>query len=163
EGCGVSGAGGVGQIERAGRASGQEPVAGEGPREARAGGPEALGARDRERQARREHRQEPPLALVERQGRRPRRAPEHPPAVEQWVELTRKKGPRTHRECTSWLREKHGHGSRNSWWIASVATAAHGEPDYGDPESLVDALYSGAKAAWRPLHEKVIDAALACG
>jgi hypothetical protein len=82
---------------------------------------------------------------------------------EEWVALARKKGPKTQRECRAWLQQEHGHKMREAWWIATAAVADGDGPDYASPESLVDALYSGAKAALRPVHEKVIDAALACG
>jgi hypothetical protein len=81
---------------------------------------------------------------------------------DQWVELARAKGPKEHAALRTWLREKHGHGSMVSWWLAQSAIAT-AEEDYSNPEGFVDELYSGAKAAWRPLHEKAVDAALACG
>jgi hypothetical protein len=82
---------------------------------------------------------------------------------DEWVEFARKKGPKTQRECRAWLQKEHGHGMREAWWLAATATAADDQPNYSDPETLVDALYAGPKAALRPIHEKVVDAALACG
>ena len=84
-------------------------------------------------------------------------------SFDEWVALAKRKGPKGQRECRQWLQQEHGHGSRNAWWLASVALAPQDEPDYTDPEGLVAALYSGPKAALRPLHEKVVDLALACG
>lgn len=84
-------------------------------------------------------------------------------SFDDWVVIARKKGPPTQKQCSAWLREQHGIASMNAWWIASLATAAVDEPNYDEPEQLVDALYSGEKAALRPLHEKVIDAALEMG
>ncbi len=81
---------------------------------------------------------------------------------QQWVGLARKQGPESHRELTAWLRSEHKLKSMLAWWIASSATHQD-EPDYDDPVKLVDALYSGSKAALRPLHEKVVDAALELG
>ena len=83
-------------------------------------------------------------------------------SFDEWVALARKQGPKTQRACLQWLTAEQGLGSRNAWWIASVATSAGG-PDYQDPEALVDALYCGAKAPLRALHEMVVDAALAQG
>lgn len=79
-----------------------------------------------------------------------------------WVRLARTKGPKDQEDLTMWLRKEHGHRSMTAWWIASAATGRD-VVDYEAPESLVDALYSGAKAALRPVHEKVVDAVLACG
>lgn len=81
---------------------------------------------------------------------------------DEWVALAKAKGPKDQKACRVWLREKHGVTSMNAWWIASVATSAE-EPSYDEPEKLVDALYSGAKSALRPLHEMVVDTALALG
>jgi hypothetical protein len=81
---------------------------------------------------------------------------------DQWVALARAKGPKTQRACREWLQKEHELGQRDAWWIASLATADDA-PTYDDPEKLVDALYSGDKAALRAVHEKVVDAALAQG
>jgi len=82
---------------------------------------------------------------------------------DEWVALARKSGPKTQRECRAWLQKEHGHKMREAWWIATAAVADDDQPSYSSPELLVDALYSGPKAALRPVHEKVVDAALACG
>ena len=83
-------------------------------------------------------------------------------SFDEWVSLARAKGPAAQRACREWLEKQHGLGSRNAWWIASMATTKDGAT-YDEPEALVDALYSGAKAELRPLHEKVVDAAIAQG
>jgi hypothetical protein len=81
---------------------------------------------------------------------------------EEWVEVARAKGPKDRKALKEWLQSKHGHSPNTAYWIAAGARS-ESLPEYGDPEPLVDALYSGAKAALRPLHEAVIDAALAFG
>jgi hypothetical protein len=83
-------------------------------------------------------------------------------SFDDWIALARKKGPKTQRDCAAWLREEHELGSRDAWWLAWTATSTE-ELDYDDPESLVDALYSGAKGKWRALHEEVVDVALELG
>src|SRR5215471_17013937 len=82
---------------------------------------------------------------------------------EQWIELARKKGPKSQRDLRMWLTNEHGHGSRTAWWLAASALMADDEANYASPEGFVDALYSGANAALRALHERVVDAAVACG
>lgn len=80
-------------------------------------------------------------------------------SYEEWVAITKKNGPKDKDACWEWLRTKHGFSPRYAWWIVS----ADDRPLYDDPGKLVDALYSGPRAALRPLHEKIVDAALALG
>lgn len=81
---------------------------------------------------------------------------------EHWIDFARKEGPKEQKALRMWLVEEHGHGSRDSWWLAQT-TLAPADESYAEPEGFVNALYSGAKSAWRPVHEKAVDAALACG
>jgi hypothetical protein len=83
-------------------------------------------------------------------------------SFDQWVLLARKQGPKDHKRCTAWIRTKHGLASMTAWSVAFSATSDESE-SYEQPEKLVDALYSGPKASLRPLHEKVVDAALKLG
>lgn len=81
---------------------------------------------------------------------------------EQWVDIARKKGFTNKWALKQWLMKQHGHSSINADWI--VQAALSNEPaNYDDPETLVDALYSGPREALRPLHEKIVDAVLALG
>ncbi len=80
----------------------------------------------------------------------------------QWVELARKKGITDKWTLKQWLMKEHGHVSMNADWIVHSALSID-VTDYDVPEPLVDALYSGPKEALRPLHEKVVDAALELG
>lgn len=80
-------------------------------------------------------------------------------SFDEWVAITKKNGPRGKDACWEWLRTKHGFSSRYAWWIVS----ADDRPLYENPAKLVDALYSGPRAALRPLHEKIVDEVLALG
>lgn len=83
-------------------------------------------------------------------------------SFEQWVRLATKSGITELSGLREWLIAEHDVGSRNSWWIAEAAL--HGDqPTYDEPMALVDALYAGARAALRPLHERLIDEFLALG
>ena len=77
-----------------------------------------------------------------------------------WVELGKKKGPKERKPLSLWFRQEHGHSNMTAHWLTG---AVLGGEDYGDPETLVDALYSGDKAALRPLHESVVDVLLTLG
>lgn len=80
----------------------------------------------------------------------------------QWVELSRKKGVTDKWTLKQWLMKEHGLLSMNADWVVHAALS-NDVTDYDLPEPLVDALYSGPREALRPLHEKVVDAALALG
>jgi bacteriocin resistance YdeI/OmpD-like protein/uncharacterized protein DUF5655 len=84
-------------------------------------------------------------------------------SFEEWIEFARKKGPKNQRELRMWLQHEHGHGSRNAWWLAATAVTPDDQASYANPEGFVDALYSGPHAALRAVHERVVDAAVACG
>jgi hypothetical protein len=80
----------------------------------------------------------------------------------QWTAIARRARIGTLAELQEWLCATHGHGWRDSGWIASAALSPD-QPDYGEPEALVDALYSGARAGKRALHERLVDELLALG
>jgi hypothetical protein len=81
---------------------------------------------------------------------------------EEWIVQVRKKGLAGAKEIQQWLQEEHGFRSMNAQWLAYEATRSD-VADYGEPEPLVDALYSGDKEALRPVHEAVVDAMLELG
>ncbi|MBL8897075.1 MAG: YdeI/OmpD-associated family protein [Planctomycetes bacterium] len=83
-------------------------------------------------------------------------------SFEQWVALAKKQSALSEPALRAWLRTEHGLSSRVGWWIASAARAEQ-EPGYDEPEKLVDSLYSGKKAVWRELHEKLVDEMLKLG
>jgi hypothetical protein len=82
-------------------------------------------------------------------------------SFEAWTKLGRTKGPKDLKALRTWFRKEHGHTSMNAYWLAGAVLTP--ETDYGDPEPFVDALYSGEKAALRPLHEAVVDVLVGLG
>jgi hypothetical protein len=81
---------------------------------------------------------------------------------DEWLTLARKHRPSDAKSLRSWLQKEHGFARMNAYWLAHEATTDE-LPDYGEPEPLVDALYSGSREPLRPLHESVVDAFLALG
>lgn len=79
-----------------------------------------------------------------------------------WTAIARRAQLGKAADLQAWLRDEHGLGSRVAGWIAAVALAPE-QLDHGDPEILVDALYSGPRARWRALHERLVDELLALG
>jgi hypothetical protein len=80
---------------------------------------------------------------------------------DQWIALARRKGPRQRQGLKRWLQHEHGMTNMRAHWIAGGVL--DDGPSHDQPEPLVDALYSGSRLALRPLHEKVVDVALALG
>ena len=73
-----------------------------------------------------------------------------------WVALVGASGLTKHGEIVAWLKSEHamGHGNANL-----VALTYLRGPDAPEGDALIDAIYSGPKAALRPFHERVIEVA----
>jgi hypothetical protein len=84
-------------------------------------------------------------------------------SLKSWIALARKQGLPKQKDCAAWLAKEHALKPMQAAWIASYAFSSDDPADYDDPEKLVDELFSGPRAAVRPIHEKVVDAVLALG
>jgi hypothetical protein len=85
-------------------------------------------------------------------------------SLEEWVALIKQSGPAEEKACRAWLKEKHGFGTNNAWWLAERALA---KDDKGisedDPESYlkaaevyVEAMFAGPKAGLRPIYDELL-------
>ncbi len=81
--------------------------------------------------------------------------------VDDWAAILRKSGPHGRRERVDWLMKEQGLGRVASTLIVQQAEGAR--QDYSDHEKLVDGIFSGPKAALRPLYDKVAAAAQELG
>lgn len=84
--------------------------------------------------------------------------------VEQWVAVVNDDGPDPldQKAVRAWLKSEHGLPQNTQWTLADAAARAAGwQPP--STEAYVDALYSGKKAALRPLHDPVSALALSMG
>lgn len=81
-------------------------------------------------------------------------------SLDGWVDMVRDSGRTKHSEIMSWLKAEHGltHGYANLVTLTALRGAAAPAGD-----ALIDAMYSGAKAALRPLHDAVVAAATSFG
>lgn len=81
-------------------------------------------------------------------------------SIDEWVALSRGTGLARHGEIVAWLKNEHGltHGNANL-----IALTALRGPDAPEGDDLVEAIYSGQKAGLRPLHDRVVTAALGFG
>lgn len=83
--------------------------------------------------------------------------------LEQWAKLVKSKGPRAANERVAWLRSEQGLGGPTASVIVAAAEGRDLAATYEDSDALVDAMYSGAKASLRPIHEAALKAARALG
>jgi len=77
-----------------------------------------------------------------------------------WTALVKSSGKAKHGEVLAWLKTEHGlsHGNANR-----VAVEALRSPDAPAGDDLVDAIYTGPKAALRPFHDRVVGLAQGFG
>jgi len=88
-------------------------------------------------------------------------------SLEEWVALVAKRGA-DEKARAAWLKQEHGLGTNYAGWIAARSL---GKGEEGtDPvkylalaEQYVEAQYSGAKAALRPLYEALLELGFALG
>ena len=89
--------------------------------------------------------------------------------VGEWTALVTKKGPAERKARIDWLKREHELGTNSATWIVD---AAEGKDDLedGDPAKYlkkaaeyVDAMYSGPKAALRPLYDALYELARSLG
>ena len=78
----------------------------------------------------------------------------------EWVALVGASSLTRHGEIVAWLKSGHGMGHGNANLVA--LTYLRG-PDAPEGDALIDAIYSGPKAALRPFHDRVIEVALGFG
>ncbi len=89
-------------------------------------------------------------------------------SLEEWIELTRKSGPATEKERREWLKKEHKFGTYGAVCIAERVDGKGAEED--TPEAYlkaaaqyVEAMFSGLRAALRPLYDQLLKIALGLG
>ena len=82
-------------------------------------------------------------------------------SVKEWVALAKKCGSTDKNEIIAWLKKEHGHGMNTAYWIAEQALGAEDDTDPAvylkNAPKYVEAMYSGPKAALRPIHDALIE------
>ncbi len=85
-----------------------------------------------------------------------------------WLALIRKEGPAGAVPRRDWLKKTHGLGTNSASWLAARVEGRGWED--GDPRAYlaaapkyVDAMYAGARASLRPLHDRLIALARSLG
>ena len=89
-------------------------------------------------------------------------------SLDEWLKHIKKSGPADETGRRSWLKEEYGLGTNTAWWLAE-RSFGKGE-ESGDPdlylqqaERDVDKMFSGGKAALRPLYDKLLKLSLKTG
>lgn len=89
-------------------------------------------------------------------------------SMDEWIKFIKKDGPKTVEARRDWLKKTHGLGTNYASWLAEWSVGKQDED--GDPDkylaaaaTYVETMYSGRKAALRPLHDKLITVGRALG
>jgi hypothetical protein len=80
-----------------------------------------------------------------------------------WVELARGMGIGTHKALTDALKAAHPLNHNEAQWVAWGLLDPDRLTAYDRPDDLVEELYSGKRAALRPLYEALMEAGRALG
>src|SRR6267142_5647517 len=88
--------------------------------------------------------------------------------LEEWLSFIKKKGPKDEKARREWLKTEHALGTNSAWWLAERADGKGTE--VGDPdeylqaaEGYVEKMFSGSKAALRPIYDELLKVGLSAG
>jgi hypothetical protein len=89
-------------------------------------------------------------------------------SLEEWIELTRKSGSATEKERREWLKKEYKFGTNGAVCIAERIDGKGTEEDTPEAylqaaEKYVEAMFSGPRAALRPLYDQLLKIALGLG
>lgn len=89
-------------------------------------------------------------------------------SLEEWLGFVKKSGPPTEKERREWLKKEHKLGTNSASWIAERADGKGMEEDSPEAylqaaEQWVEAMFTGPRAALRPLYDHLLKLALAIG
>jgi hypothetical protein len=89
-------------------------------------------------------------------------------SLDEWLRLIKKSGPKDEKARREWLKEEHGLGTNSAWWLAERAEGKGAEGD--DPEAYLEAaegyvekMFSGSKAALKPIYDELLRVCLKTG
>ena len=89
-------------------------------------------------------------------------------SLEEWLEHIKKDGPADENSRRDWLKSEYGLGTNTAWWLAE-RSVDKGE-EAGDPdlylqkaERDVEKMFSGGKAALRPVYDALLKLGLKTG
>jgi hypothetical protein len=89
-------------------------------------------------------------------------------SLDEWIAFVSKFGPPTEKEKREWLKKEHKLGTNSASWIAERAEGRGMEEDSPEAyleaaEQWVEAMFTGLRAALRPLYDQLLKLALTTG
>jgi Domain of unknown function (DUF5655)/Domain of unknown function (DUF4287) len=89
-------------------------------------------------------------------------------SLDEWIAFVRKSGPPTEKERREWLKKEHNLGTNSATFIAERADGKGTEEDSPElyleaAEKWVDAMFTGPRAALRPVYDQLLKTVLAVG
>jgi hypothetical protein len=89
--------------------------------------------------------------------------------LDEWTAFIKSKGPKDTNSRREWLKMEHKLGTNSAWWLVDHAEGKD-DLEESDPKvyvaraaDYVDALFSGSKAALRPLYDRLYELARSIG
>jgi hypothetical protein len=89
--------------------------------------------------------------------------------LDAWTALIKAKGPKDTKSRREWLKTEHKLGTNSAWWLVDHAEGKD-DLEESDPKvyvaragDYVDAMFSGSKAALRPLYDRLYELARSIG
>jgi hypothetical protein len=89
-------------------------------------------------------------------------------SLEEWITHIKKAGPKDEKARREWLKAEYGLSTNSAWWLAERSDGkglAAGDPDLylEEAERDVEKMFSGAKAALRPIYDALLKLGLKLG
>jgi Domain of unknown function (DUF5655)/Domain of unknown function (DUF4287) len=89
-------------------------------------------------------------------------------SVDEWLKLIRRSGPKDEKARREWLKTEYGLGTNSAWWLAERAEGKGAEAGDADEylraaDGYVETMFSGAKAALRPVYDALLKLAFGIG
>ena len=89
-------------------------------------------------------------------------------SLDEWLRLIKKSGPKDEKARREWLKTEHGLGTNSAWWLAERAEGKASDVDDPDTylaaaEGYVEQMFSGSKAALRPIYDEILKVGLKVG
>lgn len=89
-------------------------------------------------------------------------------SLDEWLKLIKKAGPKDEKARRDWLKQEYGLGTNTCWWLAERAEGKGeeaGDPDLylKEAERYVEEMFSGGKAALRPIYDELLKLGLKTG